>query len=255
MINYFAFISLFSFITCICLAVYVYFKNVLYVYNNKKEKLFVLLCLSLAFCWALIEFGYRSASNFETADLWLKLNVSWYFVLSFLLHFILIYTENYKYLKKRRIYFFIYGPAIIFCLLDSTTSLLYTQPVKLSWGWSYGFPENAIIYTVSSSWAAIIGILCLIIIIRYVILKKIFKTKYSQKYGLIGLIIPIMIGLNTEYLFPLIKISMPELIVPELTLGFIILWYSTWVYHPINKEEKYCHIRSEVDKLFSIQRF
>lgn len=130
MINGFTLLSLISFVVCLSLALFVYFKKVRYVLHNKLGKIFVLLCLTLAFSWAIIEFGYRSAENFEIANFWLKINVSWYFVMSLLLHFSLIFTENTQLLRKKITYLIIYGPAICFFLIDIQTNLLYTEPIK-----------------------------------------------------------------------------------------------------------------------------
>ena len=101
----FVYLSLFSFFICVFLGLLVYFRDVRYKYDKKLAKIFVFLCFSLAFFWAIIEFGYRHAINYEIALFWLKLNVFWYFVVALLLHFILLLTENYKLLKKKITYF------------------------------------------------------------------------------------------------------------------------------------------------------
>jgi hypothetical protein len=249
MLNGFALISLISFLVCLILGIFVYFKNVRYVINNKLGKIFVLICFSLAFFWALIEFGYRFAPNYEVAYLWLKANVFWYIVLSLLLHFTLVYTKNNKLLKKKITYLFIYSPAILFIILDIYTPHLFTTPIKAQWGWFFGIPLNPILYGISTTWAVFIIIFCLYIFIEYLSTVKTQIKKRKIKLTIIGISIPISVGFNTEWLLPLMNIRVPELAVPTLTLGLIIIWYAKWIYSPTLKG--YSQTKIEVDNLLN----
>lgn len=247
--NAFALVSLISFILCIILGVFVYLREVRYTFKNKLAKYFVLVCLSLAFCWALIEFGYRTAPSFETAFLWSKINVAWYIVISFILHFILILTDNTKLLKNKLTYFLIYGPAIIFVVVDIETTLLLTDPIKAGWGWMFGIPENPITYGISSTWAMCTVIFSLIICIEYIFNSKQNHKKKQIKLATIGLLIPSIVGFHTEYLFPIMNIKFPELVVPSLTLGLIIIWYSLWSRKDQEKKHKYNLIINSIDSI------
>ena len=249
MLNAFALLSLMSIIICTILAVIVYFKEVRYVFFNKTGKLFVLLCLSLAFFWALIEFGYRFSGDFNTAYSWLKLNVLWYIVMSFLLHLSLVYTEHKHLLKKKITHLLIYGPALAFFLIDISTNLLVTEPIKESWGWTFGIPTNPIVHSISSTWAAFMALFCLYIFLDYS--TKTYSTirKKQTKYLAIGICIPVVIGLNTEWIFPILGIRFPELLVPALTSGLIIIWYGIWVYSPDKNKNRYSFVKNEVDKI------
>lgn len=251
MINGFTVISLVSFITCLILAIYIYLKEVRYVFNNRLSKIFVLLCLTLAFCWAIIEFGYRISENFEIANFWLKINVSWYFVMPLLLHFSLIFTENIQLLKKKLTYLIIYGPALLFFIIDIQTNLLYTEPIKQSWGWTYGIPENPIAYGISTTWAAFTGIFCVIIYLEYFLYHKNKRKKHQTKYSIIGLLIPVIIALNTEWLLPMMKINFPEMTVPALTVGLVVICYVNWIYTPFKKRNNYEYIKTRIDHLSS----
>lgn len=248
MISGFSLISIISFILCITLGMTVYLKKVRYIFYNKLSKIFVVLCLTLALFWALIEFGYRSASDFSTAYSWLKLNVAWYFVMSFLLHFLLLYTENHHLLNRKIAYLIIYGPAIIFFLIDISTNLLFTNPVLESWGWTFGIPANPIIHSISTTWAAFTALFCLYVLLDYS--EKLYNINKIKQTRIIifGICIPIIIGLNTEWLFPILNIKFPELIVPSLTFGLIIMWYGIWIYSPLENKNYYEVIKTEVDK-------
>lgn len=248
--NYFALVSLLSFIVCILLGVYVYIKKVRHTYKNNLAKYFVLVCLSLALCWAIIEFGYRNASSYEAAFLWSKINVAWYIVISFILHFTLILTENKKLLEKKLTYFLIYGPAIIFIVVDIETTLLLTDPIKATWGWMFGIPENPITYGIASTWAMFAVFFGLMICMDYLLnIKQGFRRK-QVKLATFGLLLPTTIGFHTEYLFPIMNIHVPELVVPSLTLGLIIIFYSTmWSKGYQKKDYRHSTIIKEIDAL------
>ncbi len=249
MVNSFALISLLSFIICLALAIIVYFREVRYVFNNRLGKIFVLLCLSLALCWASIELGYRSTNDFSIAYFWLKINVTWYIVVSFLMHFTLIFTENFQLLRKKLTYIIIYGPAIVFIFIDGTTNLLVTEPVREIWGWTFGIPKYPLAHAISSTWAAFSAIFCLYMCLEYYLNQNNISKKKSAKYVMLGLLIPVGISFNTEWLFPLAGIKAPELFVPATTICFIIMSYSIWIQGRRDKRRKYEEIKIQVDNL------
>ena len=249
MFNIFTAVSLLSFLICIFLSILVYFKIIRYSIDNKIGKMFILLCISLAFCWALIEFGYRLADSYEIATLWLNINVTWYFVVAFLLHFTLCLTENKKILKRKLTYILIYFPALLFFLIDISTDLLKTEPLFREWGWTYGIPNYPLIYSISSTWAAFTGLFCIYICIDYLILLKNKREKNKIKYIIIGLLFPVTISLHTEWLFPLMDVQVPELIVPALTIGLVIIWYSSIRKKSIKINDKYQTIKNDVDNI------
>jgi hypothetical protein len=205
--------------------------------------------LSFAFCWALIEFGYRNAGNFETAYFWVKINFSWYFVVSLLLHFTLILTEKSKLLKKKLTYVIIYGPALIFFLFDICTEFLVTEPIKQTWGWTYGIPQFPLIYSIVTTWAAFTGLFCIYICLDYYLNMNNFSKKKMMKYTIIGFLIPMAVSLQTEWLLPIMKIPFPELIVPALTAGLFIIWYTSLRSLPLKTSERYEDIKKEIDTL------
>jgi len=247
--NIFALISLTSFIICIILALLVYLKQVKYVFYNELSKIFMLLCLTLALSWAIIEFGYRYANDFSTAYLWLKLNVAWYLTISLLLHFILLFTENNKLLERKLTYLIIYGPSLIFIIIDITTNLLITAPTKEAWGWSYGIPEHPLFHGLSSTWAAFAGIFCLYMVIEYFLNQKNEKKKNIAKYVMLGLLIPVGIAFNTEWLFPIIGIKLPEIFVPATTISLLIIWYTIWIHGKEDDKKRHTNVRIFVDRL------
>jgi len=251
MISIFTLLSLSSFIICLSLALIIYFKKVRYTYDNKLSKLFTFLCLSLAFFWAIIEFGYRQAPNFEIASNWLKINVLWYFVISFLLHFILIYTENFQLLKKKITYVIIYGPAITFFLIDIFTNFLNTKPIKEFWGWTYGIPEFPFAHSISTTWAAFTGVFCLYICLEYFLKQHNDLKRKTAKYVVVILSTPVLIAFNTEWLLPILGFRSPELFVTTTSFCLVIIGIVIWKLEPSYNKKRYDNIRYQVDKLSS----
>ena len=229
------------------LAIHIYFKKVRHVFGNQLGKTFMYLCLSLALCWASLEFGYRLADEYETAYLLLKLNVAWYFVISLLLHFTLIFTEKKELLRRKKTYFLIYGPALLLFLIDLHTDLLFTVPIKEQWGFMYGMPAHPIIYNISLTWAVITGFYCLYLLLEYYQKTSHLLKKKQTIHVLAGLLLPVATGFNTEYFLPMIGVRVPELFVPTFTIGLIIWWYSIWIYAPAKNKTRYKTVIPEID--------
>ncbi|RKX94915.1 MAG: hypothetical protein DRP55_10670, partial [Spirochaetes bacterium] len=151
--------------------------------------------------------------------------------------------------------FLIYGPAIIFIVVDVETTLLLTDPIKAEWGWMFGIPENPITYGISSTWAMCTVIFSLIICIEYIFNTKQTYKKKQVKLATLGLIIPAAVGFHTEYLFPIMNIKVPELVVPSLTVGLIIIWYSIWSRNISGKKHRYNIVKQEIDALIKNTTF
>jgi hypothetical protein len=113
---------------------------------------------------------------------------------------------------------------------------LFTIPIKAQWGWFFGIPLNPIFYGISTTWAVFTVIFCLYIFVEYLRTVKTRIMKIKIKFIIIGISIPITVGFNTEWLLPLMNIRVPELVVPALTIGLIIIWYVKWIYNPSRKE-------------------
>jgi len=205
--------------------------------------------MSLALCWASLEFGYRFVDDFETAYFLLKINVVWYFVISFLLHFSLLFTENTKLLQHKITYVLIYGPALFFFLVDIFTDLLFTMPIKEQWGWMYGIPEHPLVHTISITWAAFTGFFCLYILLEYLQHTHNVIRRTQTTHIIVGLLIPVATGFNTEYFLPLVGIRVPELFVPTFAIGLIVIWHSIWAYAPAKNRKRYETVINEIDNL------
>lgn len=224
--NIYAFSSLLASYVCFLLGLYVYQKDP----RNQLNRISLLLCVSLG-CSAFAEFGYRQATDYTTAFMWIKASSLWPFAMSFLLHFVLIFTKKSKVFQNKITYFILYVPAFIFFVIDLTTPLVSGEPTKEYWGWTYSVPEDWLVYTVSTFWGLILIILSLILCFLYFYRTREPVKRQQAKYVFIGMVIPMVAGSLTDGVFPLINIKFPEMGITSLTVGFLFIHYGILKYH------------------------
>lgn len=223
--NIFALFSLLSCVVCFFLGNYVYSQDK----KSALNRVFLLFCISLSY-WAFMEFMHRQADNSFTAYFWVKAGIFWPFTMSFLLHFTLLFTEKQKILKNKLAYFLIYLPAVIWIVIDMTTSSITSGVLKTYWGWTYDIPKDSWVYWLNTLWAVVIGILSLLICVQYYASARDLKKRKQAKYVAIALLIPLIAGIITE--LPL----WGETRLPELTT-LSMTWLAIFVMCAIKRHE------------------
>jgi len=192
--------------------------NLVYHKNPKKllNRMYLLVCVLDGY-WALAEYSYRSAHNYETVLFWFRVGVLWPFAIAVPLHFVLIFTGHYRLLKNRLIYIPLYLPALIFSVLDLTTNEL-SVPIKEYWGWTYEIPERSITYELIEFWISAIAILTIYLCVSYFLKTSSYRTKQQAKFFLIGFSTPFLVGLM-EMVCPAVGIRIPELTTTAVVAG------------------------------------
>ncbi|MBU7016684.1 MAG: PAS domain S-box protein [Theionarchaea archaeon] len=221
--NIYAFSSLLASYACFLLGITVYQKD----RKNELNKIIVLLCIFLGYT-SFVEFGNRQAANASDAFIWLKLGSFWPFVISFLLHFIILFTKRGDILQKK-MYFLIYAPAVIFSVLDLTTTFISGEPRKEYWGWTYSVPENPLLYDISTAWGLFLMIFSLVLCLFY-FWRAYGIERLKAKYVAFGMFIPVAVGSITDGILPLTHIKIPELGATTLIAGIIFIQYGIWKY-------------------------
>ena len=216
--NVFALFSLLSAVICFFLGIFVYSKDS----RNLVNIVFTMFCLFGAYA-AFTEFVYRQAESFEAAYFWLRMSVLWPFIIVFLLHFVLLFTEHSNLLKNKVTYVFMYGPAIFFIL---GLILILPRPVKTYWGWTFGTPESTLFLNIFIVWLVGLTILSLYFCTRYYLMVSDHKKKQQAKYVSIGALFPVAIGLLTNWLLPTLSMRIPELATLSFALGSIFIGYA-----------------------------
>ncbi len=223
--NSFALLSLLSCAVVFILGSFIYLRDT----RKPLNRIFMALCVSLAF-WSFTEFVYRQADNFATADFWLKLNSLVYIIPPLLLHFVLIFTEESKAFKSRLVYLFMYTPALMFIILSFTTNLMGGEPAREYWGWTYTIPESSLVYNISYFWTYGLGVLSVYLCLLYYLKQSDHNKKQQAKYIFAGFLIVIATGIITDWLFPLLQVTIPDLTTSVFTIVCAFAVYAMWRY-------------------------
>ncbi|MDQ1327780.1 MAG: hypothetical protein QG641_1063 [Candidatus Poribacteria bacterium] len=210
--NIWPFVSLFAGLSHLSLGIYVLYKNL----TRPINITFSLLAFSLAI-WSITEFGHRITASPEIASFFLKFSgFGWCFMVSFCLHFTLVFSKRSKLLKNALTYVIIYVPVAIILSLFLTTDLIYYQePAKRYFGytslpgkyvWTYSF-----FYTL------------MYIFMMYLFVDVAKKGTVLEKKQAISM----SIGFTLFYLLTtLTNVIYPDTQtnVPELGTAFSIIW-------------------------------
>ncbi len=222
--NEYALISLIAAMTAFFIANFIYFRNP----KNHLNRMIALLSLVVSLM-ALAEFSYRLAETPETAYFWLKFSVLWPLIPSIMLHISLIFTNRTNILKNPFSPAIIYAPAFIFIGLGIFTNSFLAAPVYEYWGWTYGLPQDRVVYDLFSLWTVIVALLSSsMVFIEYWNARDIEKTE--SLYIFLGLFFPLVVSLFTDYLLRDLSIKIPELTQTMITMGLVLIAYGIWKY-------------------------
>ena len=191
------------------------------------NRLYVLMCLSASYA-CVVEFGYFHAGSSEAAD-WLRhADVVWPFVLPLILHFVLVYTKSQAALRRRATYVAIYLPAVCISVLELSSHLITGTPERDPWGWTYDLPSRLWPAGIAVAWALGIGVLSLVLVVRHLVSATDRRRKTQAKLILLGLSLPIVVGLVAEGLLPLASVRAPGVTEAALVLSDAIIAYGIW---------------------------
>lgn len=215
----YALISLLSSILCIFLGNFIFYKNP----KNRINQLVALMSFLLAYL-LFVEFGYRQAETYYTANLWFTASFIWALTSSLILHTVLIITGK-AHLTENKIFIsLLYIPSIILTILDLNNKLMYNNMVKEYWGWTYVIQVNSPLFYLSNFWITLLFSVSLILAYDYY-RKSEGREKKLAKYISSGLAFIMIFGLTTDCLLPALSIRIPELYYTIAVLGIVILCY------------------------------
>ena len=181
-------------------------------YLNRKSpvnKLFMLVMIFNAY-WAFATFMMSQSPTLVGAVFWNKTMSLWHFLIAFMLHFSLVFTES-NLLKNKLSYGLIYFPAVFFSLIDLTTDWISTTPTVNPWGYATATQLDSILARIDGVWAAVVGLLVLFLFASYHN-RTIDKTKKQQtKLVALGFAIPVVVSIITDSIFPVLNIAFPVL--------------------------------------------
>ena len=149
--------------------------------------------------------------------------------MAFLFHFLLIFAKKRKWLEAKTTYLLIYGPVVLVSALDVGTSSITGRPVLKPWGYSFGIPDTLLNW-LCTGWATLLGILALILALCHYFQVRDRKKKIQAKYIALGISFPIIGGILSEILLPLLGIRIPELTSVAMTGLALFIGYAIWKY-------------------------
>ena len=220
----FALLSLLSAVIIVFVGNFVYYKDP----KNQLNKIFLVFYVLCAY-WAFTEFAYRQAGDYDTARLWLKTGSFWPFAMAILLHFVLVFTEQWQRLRPRLAGFLLYGPALVFSLIDLTTNLISGEPMRMYWGWTYG-QSNSVVRELADVWALGVSIMAVVLCWRFFWQAADPLKKQQAKYVTLGFFFSVTAGVVTEIILPRLDIRIPELTSTFALVEISFISYAIWKY-------------------------
>jgi PAS domain S-box-containing protein len=216
------------------LASYVFFALGTFIYQkdpkNQLNRIYVLACILLGYL-AIVEFGLRNAADADAAHMWLKTGFLWPVAIAVYMHFAIIFTRREKIFRYKATYPLLYVPALIFALLELTTTTLTGGTRREYWGWTYSMPEDSLVHNINVLWFSILTILPLILVFLYMRRAREPLEKRRAKIVFIGTFIPWLVGLATEEVAPIIGAGIPELTLVASTFEVAFIAYGIHKYN------------------------
>jgi len=219
-----ALVSLLSAIVIIFVGNFVYYKDP----KNQLNKTFLVFYVLYAY-WAFTEFAYRQAGDYETARLWLKIGSFWPLAAAVLLHFVLVFTEQWQRFEPRLAGLLLYGPALVFSLVDLTTNLISGEPIRMYWGWTYG-NSDSIVRELADVWALSVAIMAVVLCWRFFMQTTDPLKKQQAKFITLGFFFSVTAGVVTEIILPWLGIRVPELTSTFSLVEVSFIGYAIWKY-------------------------
>ncbi len=177
---------------------------------------------------SFVGFMLAQATNSETAYFWSKMYSLWPFLIASVFHFTLAFTGN-SFLKKNFSYLLLYGPALVFFLVDLNTNLISLPPVLKFWGYDYTAALGSWILAAGITWFFLLGLLSLVLFSHFY--HKANDAKKSQvKFMMLGVSVPVTLAICINAVYPLLNIDIPRVghIVTSFFSAFIV--YAMWKY-------------------------
>jgi len=231
--NIFAIGSLLATVVIIFLGNFVFFRNP----KERINKIFFLVCVITGYS-SFTDFQYSQSESYERAILWYQIGSFWILVIPSLLQFVLVFPDNESYSKSRITQFLLFFPALVFSIIELTTSHITGAIVKKEWGWTF-IPSDSPVNIVFSAWFTLILLLSIFLCFKFFLKIKTKNFKKKQA-GLItlGLGVPALFSILALEIFPLLNLNIPDLTGSGISISAILLGYSIWKYRLFNLSPK-----------------
>jgi len=220
--NYYVLLPLVAFVANILLGCYILYQNS----KSLLNRLYSLFTFTLAI-WALgdiIAFsGYFIGTSYE----WFDVGVFGIFLMPvFLLHFCLVFSKR-KITSNKIAILILYLPGLIFLLISLTTDLTSGRLKPVYWGYTF---TPGILYTSLVLYLIAFDILCLFFIYHLYRETESIKEKKQTTIISIAIIIPLIGGIITEAVPPIVGYEIVPLSTALTTFEAIFVAYAVIKY-------------------------
>jgi len=197
--------------------------------NEPLNRSYSLLCVLLS-VWVLNQFGLAISRTFEEARIWEWLHAEWPLGIVVCVHFVLLFTENRRILKPIWMRGIIYGPALVFCVLELTVDLFFSAPTKHTVGWIAGKPTVGPLSIIALAWV-IASLLSLVFLVaRYALTVSDRQKRNQARIFLLGLSISVVVTSFDAFVAVLSIKGVPSMNPIALACGAVFVSYAMWKY-------------------------
>ncbi len=217
----FSIISLIISVSCLFMGNFIYYRNP----HNQLNQVLALFSLFIGYL-AFTDFGGTYVTTPEQAYWWIKAAFPWMFTASFFIHLALLSTEKFNILSRKITYIIIYLPSAILAIINLTTPSI-TQGVQMGyWGWTY-IPADSVAYSLTLLWTLSLASISAILVLNYY-LKSLGIKRQQAKYIFLGVYLPLISGVLTEFILPFMSLPAPSILNLLMALGIGFIVYGIW---------------------------
>ncbi len=177
----------------------------------------------------LIEFGYRQAQTAAQAHFWWKLDVIWPLGIMFSSYFVIYFTERVRWLRHPISHILIVVPTVTFIILELTTDLISTSPVRNYWGWSYQLQPNSLGGQLTFIWLVSAYLVNLILTLVYLRNVSDTRKRRQTKFVAVAIFVGIFFCLG-EAIIGYLGIAVPQFSGAAFLIIATVFGYAIWKY-------------------------
>jgi len=195
--------------------------------SNALNRVFLTLCVVLA-AILYVSLGMSIARSRAEAYLWWRANFVWPFVYPLFLHFVLVYTEQERWLKKKTTYGILYLPSAIASLIELFTGRISGAPIETPWGWTYNAPHRDLLTVTVVCWNFILSAVAVARAVQFCVSASNPQKRRQSLFIAAGVTLPVLVGIGTDLLLPSFGIRFPELGKPSSLVTNALFAVAIW---------------------------
>lgn len=200
--------------------------------RNHREpvnRIFFALCLAIAY-WSFTKYEHRIAGEYDEALFWIHISFVWALPSAMLLHFVLVYTGNERFLQKKWPFMLLYGPSVIIAVLTIVSDDYSGLPKMRPWGWSIE-PLHGRLTIFSYFYISLLTFSALLICLRFFLKQDDPRKRIQSGLTLAGISVYAIAPALSYILLPLLKIRIPDISSVTFAVGVGgIIGYGIWKY-------------------------